>query len=176
MDRRTFIVPIGALILVILALYSFLGGFNPVEISYRDVDSEYKMIGRSFEGKSNSKELGRIFESVRMLISEGLINGTVVLVNYNEGYDEKTGSVKYFIGVPVEGSPEDIPPNFEIRSYYLKKVIRAEINGHNLVMPSPEKVFDMAVEFAARDSLNLEDQYFEHYITERNIVIEYPVK
>ncbi len=176
MSRKALLMLLGVLIPGLTILYFYLGGFNKVDYAIKEVNREYIIIGRKFEGKYNSPELEKIFTTVKKLIKNGQIRGTMVIVNYNDSYDEYEGIVKYTIGILVNSEEYDVPEDFEIINFDATKIVRATINAHNVVMPSPAKILKGAIRMAVQYNLKLSNYSIEQYLDERQLVIDFPVQ
>ncbi|MCH7513403.1 MAG: GyrI-like domain-containing protein [Bacteroidetes bacterium] len=176
MSRKALLSLLGLLIPGLTILYYYLGGFNQVDYAVKEVNGEYSIIGRKFEGKYNAHELEKIFTTVRKLIKNGQIRGTMVIINYNDSYDEYDGTVKYTVGILVDNEGYAVPEGFEIINIKASKVVRATINAHNVVMPAPAKILKGAGRMAMQHNLTLSNYSIEQYRDERQLVIDFPVR
>ena len=77
--------------------YIYFGELNKVQYSIENV-TEYHIVGRHFEGKSDDRQIEQTFFEAKDLLSDGRLNGTLTLVHYKDT-SLAEGNVKMFIGV-----------------------------------------------------------------------------
>ncbi len=176
MSRKALLILFGVLLPGLTIFYYYLGGFNQVDYSVKELEGAYTIIGQNLEGKYNDLEFEKIFTAVKKLIKNGQVHGTLVIVNYNDNYDEYEGTVTYTIGVLVDNEGNDVPEGFEIFTIRASKVVRATIHAHNIVMPAPATIFKGANRVAKQHNLTLSDYSIEQYMGERQLVIDFPAR
>lgn len=171
---------VGAIIIVLAGglfyLYYRLGGFETYGFEVVKVEG-YQIAGKPFEGKYYDPVMGDIFVEVKESINKPGLEGTLVIVNYQIGSEKsKGGMIKQFVGVLLEKSSDmDLPDGFEWRKIEAGKAIRTLITSHNLVMPKPETLQQKAEEVAITENVQLQGLTIEQYISDRELVIEWPV-
>ena len=84
--------------------------------------------------------------------------------------------VKLFIGVKLNAGASDFPEGYERLTIPASNAIRATIEAHNVVMPSPENIELLMKEKATQLNLRIQDFTIEQYFSERELTIEIPVK
>jgi hypothetical protein len=166
MFRRIFLIGIPLLILIAGLIYSRLGGFNDPEISVLSI-SELHFYGRSYEGRYRSDEIEKLFYDVKDQLPSG---NYLTIINYP--VDEED-TVKYFVG--STRLKTGIQWDTLILEQY-PRLIRFEFKKHNLVMPKPYRVFEMAEKYAFDKALILNGISIETYRGERDVVIDFLVE
>ena len=98
MSKRQYIGITLAITAVIIGVgYVYFGELNKVQYSIENV-TEYHIVGRHFEGKSDDRQIEQTFFEAKDLLSDGRLNGTLTLVHYKDT-SLAEGNVKMFIGV-----------------------------------------------------------------------------
>jgi hypothetical protein len=170
MTKKILIFGLPLVLLVLLLIYYQLGGFNKVRITIHEPQDIY-IIGKEYSGRYQSKEAKDLYYKVKELINDRELKGYITIVNYPTKNNSK---VKYFIGVLSQAQDTiDGWEQLEIRNY--SKIIRLNFNKHNLVMPKPFKVREMAEDFAISKGYELKGLTIEKYKTERELEIDYLV-
>jgi hypothetical protein len=177
MNRRILIL-IGLVIFgsIILALYTFLGGFNDIAISSQPVSSPRVLVGLPYDGPVRSVHLDSIYQSVRQLYEQGKLKGELGAL-YADVPKEKRrkGEIAGLIGVWVKDSLQALPPGFTRRVVNTSQVVQANIQAHFLVSPSPDEVQEDMREYARAQQLKPESYVMEKYLSDNSIILEIPV-
>jgi len=164
---------IAGLILAISAItYYFLGGTNDVKYSIQPA-STYNLIGKEYSGGNNSILLESIFDQTKELLDSTYPQGILVIVNDEDQYDDEYNKVWYYIGIIPNASISQLPEGYSLRKFDSKKVVRANIEAHNLVMPKPGKVRKEAIDLAEKEGLELSRYSIEKYVSEGVIEIDF---
>lgn len=159
---------------VIVGAYFYLGGLNKVEYSVERV-SDYNLVGVHFQGEGDSKEIEEAFFTAKEYVESGKLKGILTLVHYNDTTlaDEE---LKMFIGIKLESGTSDLPANYERLTIPASNTVRAQIEAHNVVMPSPTTIEARLRETAKEARLELQNFTIEQYVSENLLVIDMPVK
>jgi hypothetical protein len=166
---------IAGLILVISGItYYFLGGMDDVKYSIQPASS-YSLVGKEYSGGNNSILLESIFDQTKELLDSRFPEGILVIVNDESQYDDEYNKVWYFIGIIPNAPASQLPEGYSLRKFDSKKVIRANIEAHNLVMPKPEVVRKRAENLAEIEGLKLSRYSIEKYVSEGVIEIDFLV-
>lgn len=175
MNKKQYIGITLAITAVIVGVgYVYLGGLNKVEYTVENV-SDYNIVGRHFEGKSDDSQLEQAFFEAKDLLSDGRLNGTLALVHYNDT-SLAEGNVKMFIGVLISEGVEALPVDYDRLTIPANRAIRATIEAHNVVMPSPQTIENNLREKAEEYSMRLQDFTIEQYIGSRQLLIDMPAR
>ena len=172
MNKRLVTVLGVVAIIVITAIYMYLGGLNKVEYSVERV-SDYNLVGILFEGEGDSKDIETAFFEAKDYIDTNQLTGVLTLVHYNDTTIAED-IVKMFIGVKLETGTSNIPEGYTRLTIPAKSAVRASIEAHNVVMPSPSIIEDNLREKAEEASLRIQDFTIEHYISENLLIIDMP--
>ncbi|OEK02037.1 hypothetical protein BFP97_11120 [Roseivirga sp. 4D4] len=166
---RITIIGVSAII-IITAVYFYLGGLNKVEYSIENV-SDYNLVGVAYRGKSDSSAIEEAFFKAKELIEDEIIDGTLVVIHYNDSTlaeDEQ----KLFIGIKLDQGLASIPQGYTRITIPTKRAVRASIEAHNVVMPSPKTIENNIREKAAEASIRLQDFTVEQYVSANEIIID----
>ena len=173
MKKAIFIALI--LILAGFLIYRQLGGFNPIEVNEVSRDG-YVIAGKIFEGRYNDGNIRKLFFRVRDWSQSDSVSGDFVIVNFKDpSLDEKV--IRNLVGVLVSDSAgHQLPAGFSYHHLEASRALQALINAHNLVMPRPGKVEKILQKEANSKGLALDSLSVEIYKSERELVIEIPVR
>ena len=170
MNKRV-ITTIGvSLIVLITAAYFYLGGLNSVEYTVENI-SDYNLVGVPFRGKAKSKEIEEAFFNAKGYLENGSLDGILVLVHYNDttlADDEQ----KLFIGIKLNEGASNLPPEYSRITIPAQRAVRATIEAHNSVMPSPAKIEENLRQKAADLSIELQDFTIEQYVSANQLIID----
>ncbi|MCO6359984.1 hypothetical protein [Roseivirga pacifica] len=174
MNKKTITV-IGILaIAAITAGYMYLGGLNKIDYSVENI-SDYNLVGEHFQGNGDDAKIEEAFIRARGYVEDGTLNGVLTLVHYNDTtlVDKE---IKLFIGVALNKGTANLPDGYQRLTIPAKRAMRATIEAHNVVMPSPETIEDNLIEKAAEYGFKLQDFTIEQYISEQQLIIDMPAK
>lgn len=170
MNKRIITIIGVSLIVLITAAYFYLGGLNSVEYTVENV-SDYNLAGVPFQGKAKSKAIEEAFFKAKDYIADGTLDGVLVLVHYNDttlADDEQ----KLFIGIKLDAGASNLPAEYSRITIPAQRVVRATIEAHNSVMPSPQKIEENLKQKAADLSIELQDFTIEQYISANQLIID----
>ncbi|MDF9795684.1 hypothetical protein OKW21_000947 [Catalinimonas alkaloidigena] len=161
------------LIVLILLIYYFLGGFNQVEIQRVTVD-DYYFTGHLYRGPYQEEELKSQFFQMHEYVETGTLNGIVGVLNYDiENLSED--SIQQFIGVILDEKTQQIPTGLEQDTVFANEALRAVIRAHPIVMPNPDQVVDMIRSQARDRGISLKEFSIEQYVGEQEIWVDIPL-
>lgn len=167
--RRVTILGISAIV-IITAVYFYLGGLNKVEYTIENV-SDYNLIGVHYKGKADSSAIEDAFFQAKEFIEDDIIDGTLVVVHYNDSTlidDEQ----KLFIGIKLNQGLASIPHGYSRMTIPTRRAVRATIEAHNVVMPSPKTIENNLREKAEEASIRLQDFTVEQYVSANQLIID----
>lgn len=172
--RRKNIWFAGAVLLIILvAMYHFLGGFNKAELSLVS-PAQYKLAGYDYRGPHQSEALERYFTDIRDIVNAQPALGVLAMVYYEEP-QVKGDSTHLFIGIVLnEGA--SAPENLEQRTIEAKSAVRATVNAHAAVMPAPNAIHEKMTAFAENEGVKLQAISIEKYLSETHLEIDMPIE
>jgi len=166
----------GTVILVIgLAINYGLGGFKTIEPEMVEVE-DYVVYGKPYEGSYKSNWLANMVEEMRTL-QEGIDDSTdLVIINYINEAKETLGDINNFVGLSLKSDSGNVAlSKLEKRIIKASKAIRLKVKIQPMVMPSPEKIKGLALDYAKRNGLDLQQISIEKYSTDGLLIIEFPV-
>ena len=170
MFNRVFIAVIAIFLIASGIIYYVLGGFNSPEISIEDKSSVI-LYGAAYEGRYRSDEAEELFYKVRSE-QQTIAGSQFVIVSFPT---ETEDQVSYFIGLNTDSDP-GVEGLRERELQGFTKIIRFKWNKHNLVMPKPFKVKQMAEKMASDNDMELLGYTIETYLSERELQIDFPAK
>lgn len=159
-----------SVIVIITAVYFYLGGLNKVEYTIENV-SDYNLIGVPYQGKADSSVVEEAFFLAREYIEDKAVEGTLVVIHYNDSTLAKDEQ-KLFIGIKLDQGLASIPHGYSRITIPTTRAVRATIEAHNIVMPSPQTIENNLREKAAQANIRLQDFTVEQYVSENQIIID----
>lgn len=167
--KKGALIIIGAVALIIVGIYAYLGGFRSFEVTLAE-RGDYQLVGHYYSGEYDSDSLKTLFFEAKSLVENGQLNGNLTIVHFSSAEDQD--AVDVFMGVVVADTPEDIPSHMELRTIEGGKVIRAVITAHSSVRPLRSTVDERMEAFAAEQNVQLRPLVLEHYLSENELHIE----
>ena len=161
-------------VLIIGSGYLYFGGLNKVEYTVENVQ-DYNLVGRHFQGKGDDVQIEQAYFEAKNLLSDGRLNGTLALVHYNDSTLAE-GEIKLFIGVLLKEGIEALPVDYARLTIPASRSMRATIEKHNVIMPSPQTIESTLREKASAYSIRLQDFTIEQYLGERKLLIDMPAR
>lgn len=174
MNKKVTLLAIVVAISVLVIGYFYLGGLNKVTISLESV-SDYNLVGIHYQGREKNEAIEKAFITAREHLENGRLNGVLTLVHYNDS-TLADKQVKLFVGIKLNQGTSDLPEGYKRLTIPASNAIRATIEAHNVVMPTPENIEKSMIEKATQLNLRLQDFTIEQYLSERDLLIEIPVK
>ena len=168
---------LGAVILGVgLLVNNLLGGFMALKPSIIEVDN-YTIYGATFEGNYKSNDLTNLVGKMRVLQADLHEPSDVCIINFFNDSKETLGQLTNFVGIrTIRPSQDSLLLALDIKEVIATKAIRIEINVMPLVMPSPEKVKNIAYDYARKHQVELQNFSIEQYSKNGMLVVEFPVK
>lgn len=174
MKRKGLIISGLIAFVLIVGAYLYLGGLNKVDYSIENV-SDYNLVGVLYQGEGDSPEIEKAFFEAKDYLEAGKFKGVLTIVHYNDTTLAEE-ELKMFIGVKLESGTSDLPANYSRLSIPASNAVRAQIEAHNVVMPSPTTIEAKMRETAEGARLELQNFTIEQYISENLLIIEMPAK
>lgn len=174
MNKRT-ITAIGVTIIVAITVaYFYLGGMNSVEYTIENV-GDYNLVGVPFQGKGDSKEIEEAFFEAKRYLDEGTLEGVLTIVHYQDSTLAEEEQ-KLFIGIKLNRGASELPLGYERLTIPAQRTVRATIEAHNVVMPSPETIENNIREKALELNIAVQDFTIEQYVSEKQLLIDMPAR
>lgn len=165
----------GAIIIIagVVVNYS-LGGFKPI-VPGLVSSNGVTLYGWHYEGRYSSETVDKHIETLRDILNNTDQEGVLTIVNYIKPDLEKRGVVQQFIG--IEWINKNGPNNNDLDSLIIQPYngIQFSVPIKPLVMPSPEKLKNLALE--AAQEMDTELLYFsiEQY-KDKSLILSFPLK
>lgn len=173
MSKKLVITIIALFFAVLGVIYIKLGGLNEVEIQLENTP-EYHIAGKYYAGRYKDQAVEEIYYEVKSMMDKGVLKGTLSIIYFKDPI-EAQGDVENFIGILTTDDTTRIPKGYEWRTIPAGKAVRAKINAHNLVMPTPETINNKIDEFAQSENLSLSNISIEKYTSDNELIIEVPL-
>lgn len=159
-------------LIVLLIIYYQLGGMKEVVVS-KQAETNYRIAGQYLEGKYGDDKLKKAFLDSKKMIEEGEVKGVLSIVYYNDPEQEE-GKVKNFIGIQLASVKHElsIPSNWEIREFGNVEVLRARIEAHPAVLPSPQSINNSLFKKAQEGNIKLSEIFIERFLSNRIIEVD----
>jgi len=167
---KRILIGLGIAAPVFLIGYYLLGGFEPLEFITNN-SSGVRIIGKSYVGVHNSVEISTLFDEFRSITNKYRKDSSIVIVSFNKGSNED--SVNYFIGISMS---EDSIEGFRTMEFHPKLMLTVWLTGHPIVLPSAEKLFQMAESKSEELHYKLSGYSIESYFPDGRIRIDFPME
>jgi len=174
MKRPLIVITLIITATLIIWIYYTLGGFEKPQVEIVQSPGKYLFIGEHFKGSYKSEDIGNLFNKARDLLENGTVSGYLTIINY--GSDVQAEKISQFVGILVTQLPETLPIGYTAEEINPSKVVRIRITSHNLVMPKPKKIRELAADKAKTAGTILPDNSIEIYKSPRELLIEYPIE
>lgn len=171
MSKKSILITFITVAIIGLCGYTYLGGFHEVKISKVAIGS-YKIAGKHFEGKVQSKVLEHIFFEAKEYVHNHNGANSIAIIYY-KSTDNSIGKIDCFAGALLEPNAENLPKDFEIREIMVKEVLRARFEGHRLVTPEPNTMYQKIKKYADKNNIRLQKIYIEKYFSDDAIEVDY---
>lgn len=175
MKKKKIGLVIVALITLGIFVYIYLGGLNKVDYNVVNVQ-DYNLVGEYYRGAENSEGLEDAFFRARDLVLSGEIPGVLTMVHYTNDTTLKEREVKIFVGIKLNKGTSNLPVDYQRLTIPANRAVRANIEAHNIVMPSPKNIESRLDEIAKEMKLRLQDYSIVQYISERKLMIDKPTR
>ncbi len=171
MNKKVIYLGIGllALVGVYLVVFDYLGGNNPILISYVD-EKPPILVGLTYEGTPQDDRLGSTFEKIESILSTQ--PGKKLHTIYEIEPSGKLDTMRVFIGFEHALIQETL----EIREFPQTGYLVASLKGNRFVMPSPNKVKKELEEFAAKEGYSLSGVFIDRILSENQVQVLAPVE
>lgn len=174
MSRKGFLISGIVAFVLIMATYFYLGGLNAVDYTVERV-TDYNLVGVHYQGKGDSTAIEDAFFEAKTYIEEGSLKGILTIVHYNDT-TLANEELKMFIGVKLETGTTNLPDHYQRLTIPASNAVRASIEAHNVVMPSPGTIESNIRKTAEEANLELQNFTIEQYISANLLLIDMPVK
>lgn len=166
------------LIVLLLAGYIKLGGFNPVQMTLIQVDNYY-FLGRQFEGTYKSDSVGACLREMRGYVQDGTIKGQPVII-FDKEPEDRQGSSQLFIGILLTDSStrynhQQLAVELLKREIKASRAIRVSKDAHISVMPNPDRISRRIAQYGRENGLTIAGPSIEIYQSNDRLVIEHPL-
>lgn len=169
---KKFLYVVVGFAIVLLVLYTYLGGFAAPEVTVKASEKMY-VAGIPFQGSLGDEKFGNAFRRAAEVLDKGELKGMLGNIYYND--PERGDSIDAFIGVIVPDSAIALPAGYELRVVPAReKVVHAEATANVAILP--KKLYTAVFDYAKENNLQLETFYVEWFPEGDKGVVEVPVK
>ena len=170
--QRKLLWTIAVLLIVALAAFYILGGFNEAKLEVTEVNA-YKVAGNYYEGIYERDTIAALFFKSKGILDAKILSGDLTVINFGVFTED---SVHMVVGILLEKQAVEIPEGIEVIDIKGGKMIRATIESHNVVMPTREKIEAKIEKFASENELSVADTTIERYVADDKLIIEKFIK
>lgn len=168
--KKTAVI-IGILAVIGLGAFAYLGGFEEVPIEVKPSE-DIRLYGLTYRGTPQDERLRETFEQI-----EALKEANPEAVMHTIYFIEPAGkldTMQVFVGLDrlVSGS-EDFLQEKVIAA---DRVLVADIQINKLVMPRPERVKGLLIDFAEEQDLRLQGLFIDRLLAEDHVQVLAPLK
>jgi len=168
--KKTAVI-IGILAVIGLGAFAYLGGFEEVPIEVKPSE-DIRLYGLTYRGTPQDERLRETFEQI-----EALKEANPEAVMHTIYFIEPAGkldTMQVFVGLDrlVSGS-EDFLQEKVIAA---DRVLVADIQINKLVMPRPERIKGLLIDFAEEQDLRLQGLFIDRLLAEDHVQVLAPLK
>ena len=150
--------------------YYLMGGMDEV-IVYKLPGEQKIIVGQEFRGRYTDKRIAEQFYSVRKLVLDSAIRGTLVQVVYDND-SLADNEVSYFTGIEIEGTMAEVPVGYSVRKIQASTKFVVFLSMHPLVRTSPEKIEGMLATKADSLGMSLAPFIVEKHYPDNSLSVE----
>ncbi|RDV13786.1 AraC family transcriptional regulator [Pontibacter diazotrophicus] len=171
---KTFFYVMAGVAIVLLVLYTYIGGFTAPDVSVITSETKY-VAGQPYEGTIKDEALSKTFQRAAEVLDNNELEGMLGNIYYNDP-DKSGDSLRAFVGIIVPDTNNiTLPAGYELRTVPGgRQVVRAEVNA--TIAVAPDKLYAAVFDYAQEENLQLEDFYVEWFPEDDRGVVEVPVR
>ncbi|WP_153042561.1 effector binding domain-containing protein [Rufibacter ruber] len=170
---KKFLIYMVVVIAVAVGVYAYVGGFSAVAVTQTQT-SQLFIAGKYFEGRTDAKELGELYQQVGQIVEKKQLAGDLAGIYYNNPSKE-TKTIKAFVGVAVTDTAVALPAGFAVRVVPAGvPVLQGELEAS--LMVATKKIYTALFDYAEEHQLTLEEFYVERYPNGKPAVIQARLK
>lgn len=168
MSKKFLVVFLG-LVAIAFGYYGYLGGFNSPDITRTTSRAGY-VAGQYYEGPADNPAFGDFFKKAGQLQESKTLVGSLANIYYNNP-EEKSDTIKAFIGILVADSSVALPAGYELRRWEgNKKVVQAAIRANYLL--APDKLYPALFDYLKANQLKTTLPYLEQFPAKDSALVE----
>lgn len=172
MKRKTFLIVLAVLAIIVLTFYTYIGGFSSPVFTVTTSEPLY-VAGQAFNGAIKDEQMGKAFRRAAEVLDKKEIEGVLGSIYYNNP-DESGDSINAFIGVVITDTTLTLPSGYELRTVPGgRKVVRGEVNSHYTVAPG--KLYSGVFDYAKKHKIKLQNFFVEWFPESHKGILEVPV-
>lgn len=168
--RNKILISLILVILVGMAAYYLLGGFEEIEIQVVDTN-DIHLIGYEYRGTPQDDELVRTFQKIENLLEEHPEN-RLNTIYYVEPAG-KRDTMNVFVGTEYN---EKMAGELDEKIIIAQRAIVASLRSHRFVMPGPDKVKQKIEEYAREHGLVTQGIYIDRVVGEDHVDVMAPLR
>lgn len=176
--RKILLIVVPIFLAAAAITYALLGGFREAEVALVEVEgSGYRLVGKPYRGTLKDPALNELLNEVGGLWEQGTLSGVLTVAILKEPVTDKD-TVEQFIGVllPKGEQFDELPPAYELLEVPAQQAVRASLQAHSSVWPSPNKLREEAEHYAREKGYELQPSIlFEKYYGPGRLEVEVPL-
>jgi hypothetical protein len=170
--RRILVIVVPILILFIVLVYIYLGGFKKPNINVKE-SRGYIIYGKHYIGKSDDKDLKAVYKEIQERYDAGELKGTFTVLHFHE--PDQKGTVNAAIGIIVEDSTRAKEKGYGYYVWNKGPVAEVKIESHIAVAPSPQEIIEFVEGLAKEHGYKIGEGSLEKYFSKRHLEVEMPL-
>ncbi|WP_162342111.1 hypothetical protein [Cyclobacterium salsum] len=147
--------------------YLYLGGGKTTKLALVSCEP-ILLSGLEFRGVPGDEQLGRVFQEVEQFREESPLH-TIYFVEPAG----KRDTLHVFVGIEAR---EEVPDEWIQKRVECKEAVKASLDMHQWVMPSPEKTKRRIIDFASANGHNLEGVFIDIIIDRDRVQVWAPLR
>ncbi|HSJ69060.1 MAG TPA: hypothetical protein VK921_15355 [Anditalea sp.] len=168
--RSKVLISLIVFILVGMATFYLLGGFNEIEMNVVSAE-DIHLIGYEYRGTPQDENLEKTFQKVEDLI-EAHPDNRLNTIYYIEPAG-KLDTMTVFVGTEYN---ENMAGDLEEKIITCRQAIVATLRSHRFVMPGPDKVKREIEDYARENGLETQGIYIDRIVAADHVDVFAPLK
>ncbi|KEO73348.1 hypothetical protein [Anditalea andensis] len=168
--RSKVLISLIVVILVGMAFYYVLGGFNEIEIRVVPVD-DIHLIGIEYRGTPQDENLKLTFQKVEGML-KSYPDNRLNTIFYVEPAG-KLDTITVFVGTEYH---EKMAGDLEEKIIGAQRAIVASLKSHRFVMPGPNKVKQRIEQYAKQNGLVTQGIYIDRVVEKDHVDVMAPLR
>jgi hypothetical protein len=170
--RRILVIVVPILILFIVLVYIYLGGFKKPNINVKESQG-YIVYGKHYKGKMDDKELKATYKEIQERYDAGELKGTFTVLHFHE--PDQKGTVDAAVGIIVEDSTKAKEKGYGYFVWKRGPVAEVKIESHIAVSPSPQEIIEFVEGLAKGKGYKIGEGSLEKYFSKSHLEVEMPL-
>ncbi|MEO0330536.1 MAG: hypothetical protein AAF223_02475 [Bacteroidota bacterium] len=170
--KKTVTISAISVILIAIAVYAWLGGFQSEQINEITYDRRI-VYGTRYEGKYGDLKLRETVVKTQQMIEDNSLQGHLIVVNYDSSATSE--NIDQFIGILSSDLSAEALQKLSQDTLPSGEYLKIQVYGQPVVWPTPAQVSQYAEKYAQQQQIDLGTGVIEHYFGSDSMWIEFPI-